>query len=147
VCVFASHVLVFLQPLPTQNPQNLQKNSQNLSDAFEFGGRGRVGHGVDHFTEPAPEGQPFHGRGQSMRVLAPSRTVVAYRRQKEPGEPGYEAPAAADEAPAAADEAGSSGSSGTVVEEQGLARSSQDWTTPVLERNDGTDGRDGTALA
>jgi len=46
------------------------------SDALEFGGRGRVGHDVDHFSEP---GEMF-GRGQSIKVLAPSRTVVAYRK-------------------------------------------------------------------
>lgn len=46
------------------------------SDAFDFGGQGRIGHDVDHFTQPAEEG--YCGRGQSMMVLAPARTVVVY---------------------------------------------------------------------
>ncbi|KAH7615671.1 hypothetical protein Ndes2526B_g09583 [Nannochloris sp. 'desiccata'] len=51
------------------------------SDGVEFGGKGRIGHSVDHFTQPGspqdPAGQ-FYDRGQYLKVLAPSRTVVAY---------------------------------------------------------------------
>lgn len=60
------------------------------SDAFEFGGKGRVGHDVDHFTQPAgtaeDSGALFHNRGQSMFVLSPSRTVVAYKKVDEAAE-------------------------------------------------------------
>jgi 1,4-alpha-glucan branching enzyme len=53
------------------------------SDARDFGGRGRLGHDVDHFTQPAgsesdPDAQ-FHGRGQWIQVLAPARTAVVYK--------------------------------------------------------------------
>ena len=52
------------------------------SDAVEFGGEGKVGHAVDHFSQPgAPDAAAavdFHGRGQFIKVLAPSRSVVAY---------------------------------------------------------------------
>ena len=40
-------------------------------------------------------GTLFHGRAQSMRVLAPSRTVVAYRRVDEAAEAAAEQEAAA----------------------------------------------------
>eukprot|EP01026_Neomeris_dumetosa_P075611 TRINITY_DN80114_c0_g1_i3.p1 TRINITY_DN80114_c0_g1~~TRINITY_DN80114_c0_g1_i3.p1 ORF type:complete len:614 (-),score=89.52 TRINITY_DN80114_c0_g1_i3:247-1854(-) len=54
------------------------------SDATCYGGKGRVGHDVDHFTHH--EGTPgvpetnFNDRPHSMMVLSPSRTVVAYAR-------------------------------------------------------------------
>jgi 1,4-alpha-glucan branching enzyme len=49
------------------------------SDAKEFGGRGRVGHGVDHFSDPvAAGGEKYWTREQYIHVLAPARTVVAY---------------------------------------------------------------------
>ncbi|PPD83757.1 hypothetical protein GOBAR_DD19308 [Gossypium barbadense] len=54
------------------------------SDAWEFGGHGRVGHDVDHFT--SPEGIPgvpetnFNNRPNSFKVLSPARTCVAYYR-------------------------------------------------------------------
>ncbi|KAH9613901.1 hypothetical protein KSS87_011118 [Heliosperma pusillum] len=57
------------------------------SDAFEFGGRGRVGHDVDHFTNP--EGIPgiaetnFNNRPNSFKVLSPPRTCVAYYRAED----------------------------------------------------------------
>lgn len=57
------------------------------SDALDFGGRGRVGHAVDHFT--TPEGIPgvpetnFNNRPNSFKVLSPSRTCVAYYRVDE----------------------------------------------------------------
>ncbi|KAJ3672342.1 hypothetical protein LUZ60_007063 [Juncus effusus] len=60
------------------------------SDAFEFGGQGRVGHDVDHFTEP--EGMPgvpetnFNNRPNSFKVLSPSRTCVVYYRVEETSE-------------------------------------------------------------
>lgn len=54
------------------------------SDAFDFGGLGRVGHDVDHFSQPEGEpGKPetnFNDRPHSMMVLSPSRTVVVYAR-------------------------------------------------------------------
>lgn len=57
------------------------------SDEQRFGGRGRLGHGVDHFTQPeGVPGQPetnFNNRPHSMMVLAPARTVVAYARVPE----------------------------------------------------------------
>lgn len=60
------------------------------SDACDFGGKGRIGHGVDHFTKPAGTKKDptalFHDRGQSMCVLSPSRTVVAYRKVDESAE-------------------------------------------------------------
>ncbi|CAO2833745.1 unnamed protein product [Amaranthus hypochondriacus] len=54
------------------------------SDALMFGGKGRVGHDVDHFTNP--EGIPgvpetnFNNRPNSFKVLSPPRTCVAYYR-------------------------------------------------------------------
>ncbi|XP_044474627.1 1,4-alpha-glucan-branching enzyme 1, chloroplastic/amyloplastic-like isoform X2 [Mangifera indica] len=54
------------------------------SDAQEFGGHGRVGHDVDHFT--CPEGIPgvpetnFNNRPNSFKVLSPARTCVVYHR-------------------------------------------------------------------
>nr|ATD50215.1 SBE1-1 [Solanum tuberosum] len=57
------------------------------SDAWEFGGHGRTGHDVDHFT--SPEGIPgvpetnFNGRPNSFKVLSPARTCVAYYRVDE----------------------------------------------------------------
>ncbi|XP_031494666.1 1,4-alpha-glucan-branching enzyme 1, chloroplastic/amyloplastic-like [Nymphaea colorata] len=57
------------------------------SDALEFGGLGRVGHDVDHFT--SPEGIPgkpetnFNDRPNSFKVLSPPRTCVVYCRVEE----------------------------------------------------------------
>ncbi|XP_024020140.1 1,4-alpha-glucan-branching enzyme 1, chloroplastic/amyloplastic [Morus notabilis] len=57
------------------------------SDAREFGGHGRVGHNIDHFT--SPEGIPgvpetnFNNRPNSFKVLSPSRTCVVYYRVDE----------------------------------------------------------------
>ncbi|KAL5557734.1 hypothetical protein UlMin_033945 [Ulmus minor] len=57
------------------------------SDALDFGGRGRVGHDVDHFT--SPEGIPgvpetnFNNRPNSFKMLSPSRTCVVYYRVDE----------------------------------------------------------------
>jgi len=57
------------------------------SDALEFGGRGRVGHDVDHFT--SPEGIPgvpetnFNNRPNSFKVLSPARTCAVYHRVEE----------------------------------------------------------------
>lgn len=51
------------------------------SDAEVFGGSSRVGEDTDHFS--TPEETPFHERGQSIMVLAPSRTAVAYARVRE----------------------------------------------------------------
>jgi len=61
------------------------------SDAFCYGGKGRVGHDVDHFT--SPEGTPgvpetnFNNRPHSMMVLSPARTVVVYARYFEEEKP------------------------------------------------------------
>jgi len=60
------------------------------SDAFVFGGHGRIGHDVDHFT--SPEGVPgvpetnFNNRPNSFKVLSPPRTCVAYYRVDEEAE-------------------------------------------------------------
>lgn len=57
------------------------------SDAWEFGGHGRVGNDTDHFT--SPEGMPgvpetnFNNRPNSFRVLSPARTCVVYYRVDE----------------------------------------------------------------
>ncbi|XP_072966487.1 1,4-alpha-glucan-branching enzyme, chloroplastic/amyloplastic-like [Typha angustifolia] len=57
------------------------------SDAFEFGGFGRVGHDADHFT--TPEGIPgvpetnFNNRPNSFKVLSPPRTCVVYYKVEE----------------------------------------------------------------
>ncbi|KNA05833.1 hypothetical protein SOVF_186640 [Spinacia oleracea] len=62
------------------------------SDALEFGGRGRVGHDVDHFTNP--EGIPgvpetnFNNRPNSFKILSPARTCVAYYRVEDYPEEG-----------------------------------------------------------
>ncbi|PQM36693.1 1 4-alpha-glucan-branching enzyme 1 chloroplastic/amyloplastic isoform X2 [Prunus yedoensis var. nudiflora] len=51
------------------------------SDALEFGGHGRVGHDVDHFT--FPEGIPgvpetnFNNRPNSFKILSPAHTCVS----------------------------------------------------------------------
>ncbi|KAI5660912.1 hypothetical protein M9H77_20235 [Catharanthus roseus] len=58
------------------------------SDAWDFGGHGRVAHAVDHFT--SPEGIPgvpetnFNNRPHSFKVLSPARTCVVYYRVEEP---------------------------------------------------------------
>ncbi|CAD6338235.1 unnamed protein product [Miscanthus lutarioriparius] len=60
------------------------------SDALVFGGHGRVGHDVDHFT--SPEGIPgvpetnFNNRPNSFKVFSPPRTCVAYSRVDEEDE-------------------------------------------------------------
>ncbi|GAV63475.1 Alpha-amylase domain-containing protein/Alpha-amylase_C domain-containing protein/CBM_48 domain-containing protein [Cephalotus follicularis] len=57
------------------------------SDARDFGGHGRVGHDIDHFT--SPEGIPglpetnFNNRPNSFEVLSPARTCVVYYRVEE----------------------------------------------------------------
>ncbi|TQE07479.1 hypothetical protein C1H46_006799 [Malus baccata] len=57
------------------------------SDAWEFGGHGRVGHNVDHFT--FPEGIPgvpetnFNNRPNSFKILSPAQTCVVYYRVDE----------------------------------------------------------------
>ncbi|KAL4271873.1 hypothetical protein GQ457_13G019360 [Hibiscus cannabinus] len=57
------------------------------SDAWEFGGHGRVAHDVDHFT--TPEGIPgvpetnFNNRPNSFKVLSPARTCVVYYKVDE----------------------------------------------------------------
>lgn len=57
------------------------------SDAWDFGGHGRVGHNIDHFT--SPEGIPgvpetnFNNRPNSFKVLSPARTCVVYYRVDE----------------------------------------------------------------
>ncbi|CAI7729494.1 unnamed protein product [Closterium sp. NIES-54] len=67
------------------------------SDAIEFGGQGRVGHDVDHFT--SPEGIPgrpetnFNNRCCSLLVLSPSRTCQVYARVKEDEPPATLPPA------------------------------------------------------
>ncbi|KAG6522757.1 hypothetical protein ZIOFF_019909 [Zingiber officinale] len=65
------------------------------SDAPEFGGHGRVGHDVDHFT--TPEGIPgvpetnFNNRPNSFQILSPARTCTVYYKVDETAEqPGEE---------------------------------------------------------
>jgi 1,4-alpha-glucan branching enzyme len=56
------------------------------SDAFMFGGEGRVGWDWDHFTSPLEteaEQKKFAGRTQSMKVLCPNRTVIGYAKVPE----------------------------------------------------------------
>lgn len=84
------------------------------SDALDFGGQGRVGHDIDHFT--SPEGVPgvpetnFNNRPNSLKVLSPARTCVVYYRVEESPEEIAAAIADADdetvpdETPAASDE-------------------------------------------
>lgn len=57
------------------------------SDAFEFGGHGRIAGDVDHFTSPegipgAPETN-FNNRPNSFKVLSPARTCVVYYKVDE----------------------------------------------------------------
>eukprot|EP00249_Psilotum_nudum_P020063 c27542_g1_i7 orf=460-2403(+) len=58
------------------------------SDSLEYGGQGRVGHDVDHFT--TPEGEPgkpdknFNNRPNSFKVLCPSKTCQVYYKVPEP---------------------------------------------------------------
>ena len=57
------------------------------SDASDFGGHGRVGHDIDHFT--SPEGIPgvpetnFNNRPNSFKILSPARTCVVYYKVDE----------------------------------------------------------------
>eukprot|EP01018_Ginkgo_biloba_P039526 Gb_16532 [translate_table: standard] len=57
------------------------------SDALEYGGQGRVGHDVDHFT--SPEGVPgkpetnFNNRPNSFKLLSPPRTCQVYYKVPE----------------------------------------------------------------
>lgn len=57
------------------------------SDSLEFGGYGRVGHDVDHFTNPEGEpGKPetnFNSRPNSFKVLSPARSCQVYFKVKE----------------------------------------------------------------
>ena len=65
------------------------------SDEWRFGGQGRIGHAVEHFTNP--EGVPgvpdtnFNNRAHSMLVAAPARTMAVYARIPEPHEAPYAA--------------------------------------------------------
>lgn len=54
------------------------------SDAWCFGGQGRIHWDAEHFTTPATEeeGGRFHERDQYFQVMAPARTVVAYVREE-----------------------------------------------------------------
>lgn len=52
------------------------------SDDPAFGGQGRVGHDVAHFTTPAAEAGGFQGRPHWMQVCAPARSAVAYVREE-----------------------------------------------------------------
>lgn len=57
------------------------------SDAFEFGGLGRVAHDVDHFT--SPEGIPgvpetnFNNRPNSFKISIPPRTCLVFYKVQE----------------------------------------------------------------
>jgi 1,4-alpha-glucan branching enzyme len=51
------------------------------SDDRSFGGKGRVGHDMGHFTTPAEGAGGFQGRPHWMQVCAPARTAVAYARE------------------------------------------------------------------
>lgn len=57
------------------------------SDAWHFGGKGRVAWDSEHFTTPATEeeGGKFNDRDQYFQVMCPSRTVVAYAKAPEEG--------------------------------------------------------------
>jgi len=47
------------------------------TDAFDFGGKGRVSHDAEHFTEPGG----FNERPCSMQVFVPARCAVAFARE------------------------------------------------------------------
>ncbi|XP_054797957.1 1,4-alpha-glucan-branching enzyme 1, chloroplastic/amyloplastic-like isoform X2 [Prosopis cineraria] len=96
VIVFERGDLVFVFNFHPENTYERYKVGCDLpgkyrvaldSDAWEFGGHGRVGHDVDHFT--SPEGIPgvpetnFNNRPNSFKVLSPSRTCVVYYRVEE----------------------------------------------------------------
>ncbi|GER55487.1 4-alpha-glucan-branching enzyme [Striga asiatica] len=96
VIVFERGDLVFVFNLHPENTYEGYKIGCDLpgkykvaldSDAWEFGGHGRVGHNVDHFT--TPEGVPgvpetnFNNRPNSFKVLSPPRTCVVYYRVEE----------------------------------------------------------------
>jgi 1,4-alpha-glucan branching enzyme len=59
------------------------------SDAWHFGGQGRVPWGGEHFTTPATEeeGGKLNDRDQYFQVLSPSRTVTAYVKAPDDGAP------------------------------------------------------------
>ncbi|WOL17268.1 hypothetical protein Cni_G26057 [Canna indica] len=103
VIAFERGDLVFVFNFHPENTYNGYKVGCDLpgkyrvaldSDAFEFGGHGRVGHDVDHFT--SPEGIPgvpetnFNNRPNSFKVLSPARACVVYYKVDEtlrqPGE-------------------------------------------------------------
>lgn len=96
VIVFERGDLVFIFNFHSENTYDGYKVGCDLpgkyrvaldSDAWEFGGLGRVGHDVDHFT--CPEGVPgvpetnFNNRPNSFKVLTPPRTCVVYYRVEE----------------------------------------------------------------
>ncbi|XP_011628895.1 1,4-alpha-glucan-branching enzyme 1, chloroplastic/amyloplastic isoform X1 [Amborella trichopoda] len=96
VIVFERGDLVFVFNFHTENTYDGFKVGCDLpgkyrvaldSDALEFGGHGRVGHDVDHFT--SPEGEPgkpetnFNNRPNSFKVLSPPQTCVAYYKVDE----------------------------------------------------------------
>ncbi|KAA8528824.1 hypothetical protein F0562_036179 [Nyssa sinensis] len=96
VIVFERGDLVFIFNFHPENTYDGYKVGCDLpgkyrvaldSDAWEFGGHGRVGHDVDHFT--SPEGIPgvpetnFNNRPNSFKVLSPAQTCVVYYRFEE----------------------------------------------------------------
>ncbi|KAG6509597.1 hypothetical protein ZIOFF_027597 [Zingiber officinale] len=104
VIVFERGDLIFVFNFHPENTYNGYKVGCDLpgkykvaldSDASEFGGQGRVGQDVDHFT--TPEGIPgvpetnFNNRPNSFQVLSPARTCVVYYKVDETAEqPGEE---------------------------------------------------------
>ncbi|KAI5063174.1 hypothetical protein GOP47_0021721 [Adiantum capillus-veneris] len=96
VIVFEKGVLVFVFNFHPLNTYEGYKVGCDLpgkyrialdSDSLEFGGHGRVGHGIDHFTNP--EGVPgkpdtnFNNRPNSFMVLSPARSCQVYFKVKE----------------------------------------------------------------
>lgn len=96
VIVFEKGDLVFVFNFHPQNTYEGYKVGCDLpgkyhvaldSDSLEFGGHGRVGHEVDHFTNPEGEpGKPetnFNNRPNSFMVLSPARSCQVYFKVKE----------------------------------------------------------------
>lgn len=50
------------------------------SDAGNYGGRARVYHDAEYFTNPEDQDGGFNGRPCSMQIFSPPRTVLAFSR-------------------------------------------------------------------
>ncbi|KAK2999673.1 hypothetical protein RJ639_023752 [Escallonia herrerae] len=110
------------------------------SDAFEFGGEGRVGHDADHFT--SPEGIPgvpetnFNNRPNSFKVLSPARTCVVYHKVEESLEEIYGSTHASTSDMEDSDE---KGAQSVLLKDRGVIPSEMEGLTDEITGEDASD--------